>query len=651
MTEKEISIIRSSLEKIERERNIFGGFEIMEHVGEGGGGTVFKVRYKPNGMVKALKAVRIEVPEWDSSFDGVLERTKKEALTLKELYGCREIIRYDNHEVITVKNEEYSFNYLLILMEYVEKNLYSEMRERTMTRRGELFSDNEVVRLGLDICSALIYCHGKGIIHRDIKPSNIFIMPDGSYKLGDFGISRELKTTMTVGIGTVGYIAPEALKTGHYDCRTDIYSLGMTMYNMLRGEVYLSGSEKSVGRKALGEIVSKAIQYLPEDRFVSAEDMYDDIEYASVIIKRGASLDAAYIPEPQTKRETSVEIKTKAVLHTDGDENGTLAAFAEEKKKTAQSKAGDDGRTKTAEVPESKADFEYDVKNRAAIIKKYRGQAESVTVPKQLDSYPVVEIDVEAFAFSKIKGINIPAGVTFICAGAFSECAKLKNIFVNEANIYYYDVGGVLFSKAGELVIYPRGRNSAEYVVPSGVTEIGMEAFSNCKGLKKVVLPDSLKEIEAFAFDGAGLEYIDIPAKVEKIEDLAFAECDNLKEARIPQGIKVDELTFSYTTGLMEYSVENGEAIVKEYRVQTKSVTIPWKICGYQVTLIAKNAFENCTSLSEVTILAKDVKIDNTAFSGCRVKRVRCSTQANISRWRLRKIFGKETVIEYIKRY
>ena len=96
------------------------------------------------------------------------------------------------------------------------------------------YNEEEVVRLGKDICNALIYCSQKRIIHRDIKPQNIFASDNGSFKLGDFGVAKVSDKTMSgTKIGTYEYMAPEVYRAQHYGSRVDIYSLGLVMYWMM----------------------------------------------------------------------------------------------------------------------------------------------------------------------------------------------------------------------------------------------------------------------------------------------------------------------------------------------------------------------------------------------------------------------------------
>lgn len=100
--------------------------------------------------------------------------------------------------------------------------------------RDAALSEDDVIRLGIDLCKALEYCQCQNIIHRDIKPENIFVSRFGEFKLGDFGIARELERTMS-GLskkGTYSYMAPEMYKGEAYDSRVDIYSLGIVLYKL-----------------------------------------------------------------------------------------------------------------------------------------------------------------------------------------------------------------------------------------------------------------------------------------------------------------------------------------------------------------------------------------------------------------------------------
>ena len=96
-------------------------------------------------------------------------------------------------------------------------------------------SESDVIKLGCDICDALSLCRKKKIIHRDIKPENIFVNEFGDYKIGDFGISKQMENLQysMSQKGSFGYIAPEVMVGDNYDATVDTYSLGVVMYKIL----------------------------------------------------------------------------------------------------------------------------------------------------------------------------------------------------------------------------------------------------------------------------------------------------------------------------------------------------------------------------------------------------------------------------------
>jgi alpha-tubulin suppressor-like RCC1 family protein/serine/threonine protein kinase len=165
----------------------------------------------------------------------------------------------------------------------------------------------EIVQLGIDLCTALEICSKKGIIHRDIKDENIFVNKDGAFKLGDFGISKELSKSgrATSMRGTPLYMAPEVYRGEKYDTAVDIYSLGIVLYKMFNHgrmpflpdyplTVRFQDNETALARRmegeqlpmpdqaggALGKIVLKASAAKVEDRYSSATVMKRDLERA-----------------------------------------------------------------------------------------------------------------------------------------------------------------------------------------------------------------------------------------------------------------------------------------------------------------------------------------------------------------------------------
>ena len=164
-------------------------------------------------------------------------------------------------------------------------------------------AEDTVVRLGKDICNALVLCKKYEIVHRDIKPQNIFISPNGDYKLGDFGIAKTVEKTMGgTKIGTYKYMAPEVYNNQPYGSAADIYSLGLVLYWLLNERrmpfmplppaKLMAGQDEDAryrrlsgealpapahGSEALKKIVLKACAYNPADRYDSAEAMLADL--------------------------------------------------------------------------------------------------------------------------------------------------------------------------------------------------------------------------------------------------------------------------------------------------------------------------------------------------------------------------------------
>ena len=168
--------------------------------------------------------------------------------------------------------------------------------------------DEKVIRIGKDICKALVLCEKYNVVHRDIKPGNIFISPNGDYKLGDFGIAKTIeKTSGGTKTGTPDYMAPEVYHDEPYGNTVDIYSLGLVLYWLLNemcvpftklssASPTYSERENALQRRFSGEpipapahgsnglkrIVLKACAYDPEDRYQSAGKMLEALEALDV---------------------------------------------------------------------------------------------------------------------------------------------------------------------------------------------------------------------------------------------------------------------------------------------------------------------------------------------------------------------------------
>jgi len=224
--------------------SVWPQWSISNYIGSGSFGDVYEIFREENGNVykSALKVIRVEnplnktvafsqtskVPD-NSAFPQDIE---KEIGIMEQLKGAPNIIVIEDHAILYDEKDEYT---ILIRMELLE-NLHSYIN-----RKGVL-SQKEIIKLGIDICRALTYCEKRNIIHRDIKEDNLFYSPIGDFKLGDFGVSRQLeKALYTSGmtqIGTSAYIAPEIYWGDKYDASVDTYSLGIVLYKLLNNNRY-----------------------------------------------------------------------------------------------------------------------------------------------------------------------------------------------------------------------------------------------------------------------------------------------------------------------------------------------------------------------------------------------------------------------------
>lgn len=257
-------------------------YEIVEKIGAGGMAIVYKARCRLLNRYVAVKVLRTDT----EMTDDFIKRFKIEAQSAGSLSHPNIVSIYD------VGNEG-NVNY--IVMEFVEGYTLKEVVEKSdkLTWRAS-------VRIAAQICAGLEHAHKNHIIHRDIKSQNILVTPDLVAKVTDFGIARaSSNSTITITgntIGSVHYFSPEQAKGQHTDEKSDIYSLGIVMYEMLIGRVPLDADTPvSVALKQIQEvpiapaqldkeipvsvsdIVMKALQKEPRLRYQTASEMLKDL--------------------------------------------------------------------------------------------------------------------------------------------------------------------------------------------------------------------------------------------------------------------------------------------------------------------------------------------------------------------------------------
>ena len=235
-------------------------YEVLSKVGAGGMADVYKGRDQMLNRYVAIKVLKKEFRE-DENF---VRKFRSEAQASAGLLHPNVVNVYD-------VGEDRGLYYMV--MELVEGMTLKEYIEK----KGRL-SHKEVISIAIQMCSGIGAAHAAGIIHRDIKPQNIIISKDGKVKVTDFGIAKAVtsNTISTNAMGSVHYTSPEQARGGFSDQKSDIYSIGITLYEMVTGQVPFDGDST----------VSVAIKHLQEE-ITAPSELVSDIPYSleQIILK------------------------------------------------------------------------------------------------------------------------------------------------------------------------------------------------------------------------------------------------------------------------------------------------------------------------------------------------------------------------------
>jgi serine/threonine protein kinase len=270
-------------------------YDLTELLARSGMASIFKAKDRRTGSTVAVKVPHMQY-ESDVAF---FERFRREEQIGQKL-AHPNIVR-------VLAPEEKSRLYLV--MEFAEgKSLRAVIKERGR------FTTEQALDVAKQIASALVYMHGIGIVHRDLKPDNVLLGADGKIKLLDFGIAMDAEARrltwfgLSPPIGTPDYMAPEQVRGRRGDARTDVYSLGTMLYEMITGELpYTAANIHAMMRTKLNEdprrpsevlpsidpkieeIILHAVERSPRERYVSAKEMLEDLEDPSRVALRDRS--------------------------------------------------------------------------------------------------------------------------------------------------------------------------------------------------------------------------------------------------------------------------------------------------------------------------------------------------------------------------
>ena len=299
----EFATCNSLVEIMTLERGAFlnGRYRIVEILGQGGMGSIYRAVDENLGVNVAVKENLFTTDEYARQFH-------REAVILAMLRHPN-LPRVTDHFVIDGQGQ-------YLVMDFVEGE---DLRER-LDRDGVL-PDAEIVILGAAICDALSYLHSRKpqVVHRDIKPGNVKVLPNGNVCLVDFGLAKVIQGSQITSTGaramTPGYSPPEQYGTARTDHRTDIYSLGATLYAALTGELPEDALARAMDQtsltpvrrhntkvaRRLAFVIEKAMELRPEDRYQSAEEFKQALINTRVITGKKDLRELTLTPPPENQ--------------------------------------------------------------------------------------------------------------------------------------------------------------------------------------------------------------------------------------------------------------------------------------------------------------------------------------------------------------
>lgn len=366
--------------KLQEYEPLWNNWYVDELIGEGSFGSVYRIKREEFGTTHYSALKILSIPKQESEIKdfyaegmtkndtqtylkGIVEDIYNEIVLMTKLKGKSNIVSYEDHQII--ENKDGVGYYILIRMELL-KSLNDFVMEQDI-------SNEQIVKMGKDICQALILCQRQNILHRDIKPDNIFVSEDGDFKLGDFGIAKKVEDyQMGMSMkGSFKYMAPEVYKGGEYDERVDIYSLGIVLYSYLNDKkipfldvnskvITYSQRQEALRRRFHGEkipkpiyasdkladVILKAIEFYPEQRYSSAMEFLEALN----------TVNKEEIESPIEKRagDNSITEGEETVLLVNGGEKTEKKDFMQQTVVIEAGKEGEDTDDSTVVLSDEK---------------------------------------------------------------------------------------------------------------------------------------------------------------------------------------------------------------------------------------------------------------------------------------------------------
>jgi eukaryotic-like serine/threonine-protein kinase len=261
-----------------------GKYDIVDELGRGAMGVVYKGFDPSLERFVAIKTIRTDLLREEDDASMQLARFKREA----QAAG-----RINHPNIVAIYEYGEADGTTFIAMEFVEGRSLKDYLDAQ-----ERFTIPRIVTMMTSLLSALQYSHDKGVVHRDIKPANIMVTKEGAIKVTDFGIARLESSTLTqagMALGTPSYMSPEQFMGQTVDARSDIYSAGVVLYQLLTGEKPFTGAVTTIMHRALNsmpdrpsvlnvqvpaafdDVIAKSMAKRPEGRYQTAQEFADDL--------------------------------------------------------------------------------------------------------------------------------------------------------------------------------------------------------------------------------------------------------------------------------------------------------------------------------------------------------------------------------------
>lgn len=552
---------------IERINEFWPEWKVGEVLGEGSFGKVYsaektlagcttkaaiKVISIPssNAEVDALEAEGLTEDEKTEYFKEIVDDFVNEIKLMITLKGAPNIVSVEDYNILPC-HDRFGWD-IFIRMERL-----TSFKEYQKTNR---ITESDVTKLGVDIASALEICQQRGIIHRDIKPANIFIDDFGNFKLGDFGVAKQLeKTTGAASAkGTFTYMAPEATKGERYDHSVDLYSLGLVLYSLLNNNrpPFISSTATKVSYNERIEANSRRLHGEPLPPLTNASPNLSDVILTA----------SSYSPQMRFKSATAFKRALQSCCNVTRTDIIINRANPNDNDSTVRARLPVQNIQDQFTTTEDATQINIQTNNKKPTRKKIIVISALILIPILL-IIGVIGFFIAGRAFDFFEMEKIGGTTVVYWRGEISISGEggMPNDFRDQSKIMrkYHAHATSLKVNEGITVI---SENAFDWLskietvsLPATLTEIEDEAFMSCESLKEVTIPDSVERIGSSAFSICSeLEEIKLSDDLEYIGDGAFSSCSSLEEIVIPKKVtKLYDHTFSGCSSLKTIYINN----------------------------------------------------------------------------------------------